>query len=92
MGVNIPDFTISNHVAFDHFTNGVLFGYVNGLFQSNNNYQFNGAAGVGEALTIGGSGFDLNIGASGSQFRGKLDNIRTSSISRRNGTSFIPSE
>jgi len=93
MGVNIPDFTISNHVAFDHFINGVLFGYVNGLNQSNNNYQFNGAAGVGGSLTIGGSGFDLNIGASGSQFRGKLDNIRTSTISRRNGTSsFVPSE
>jgi len=92
MGVNISDFTISNHVAFDHFTNGVLFGYVNGLNQSNNNYQFNGAAGVGGSLTIGGSGFDLNIGASGSQFRGKLDNIRTSTISRRNGSSFIPSE
>jgi len=92
MGVNIPDFTISNHVAFDHFGNGVLFGYVNGLNQSNNTYQFNGAAGVGGSLTIGGSGFDLNIGASGSQFRGKLDNIRTSTISRRNGTSFVPSE
>ena len=93
MGVNIPDFTISNHVAFDHYSNGFLFGYVNGLNQSNNNYQFNGAAGVGGSLTIGGSGFDLNIGASGSQFRGKLDNIRTSSIGRRNGTSsFVPSE
>lgn len=93
MGVNIPDFTISNHVAFDHYTNGFLFGYVNGLNQSSNNYQFNGAAGVGGSLTIGGSGFDLNIGASGSQFRGKLDNIRTSSIGRRNGTSsFVPSE
>lgn len=93
MGVNIPDFTISNHVAFDHYINGFLFGYVNGLSQSNNNYQFNGASGVGGALTIGGSGFDLNIGASGSQFRGKLDNIRTSSINRRNGTSsFVPSE
>lgn len=93
MGVNIPDFTISNHVAFDYFTNGYLFGYVNGLNQSNNNYQFNGAAGVGGALTIGGSGFDLNIGASGSQFRGKLDNIRTSCINRRDGTSsFVPSE
>lgn len=93
MGVNIPDFTISNHVAFDHFGNGFLFGYVNGLNQSNNDYQFNGAAGVGGALTIGGSGFDLDIGASGSQFRGKLDNIRTSTIGRRNGTSsFVPSE
>ena len=93
MGVNIPDFTISNHVAFDHYSNGVLFGYVNGLNQSYNDYQFNGAAGVGGSLTIGGSGFDLNIGASGSQFRGKLDNIRTSSINRRNGTSsFVPSE
>ena len=93
MGVNIPDFTISNHVAFDHYSNGYLFGYVNGLEQSDNNYQFNGAAGVGGSLTIGGSGFDLNIGASGSQFRGKLDNIRTSSINRRNGTSsFVPSE
>lgn len=93
MSVNIPDFTISNHVAFDHYNNGVLFGYVNGLNQSDNNYQFNGAAGVGGSLTIGGSGFDLNIGASGSQFRGKLDNIRTSSINRRNGTSsFVPSE
>lgn len=93
MGVNIPDFTISNHVAFDYYTNGFLFGYVNGLNQSNNNYQFNGAAGVGGFLTIGGSGFDLNIGASGSQFRGKLDNIRTSSISRRNtASSFVPSE
>lgn len=93
MGVNIPDFTISNHVAFDHFSNGYLFGYVNGLNQSSNNYQFNGAADVGGALTIGGSGSDLNIGASGSQFRGKLDNIRTSTIGRRNGTSsFIPSE
>ena len=93
MSVNIPDFTISNHVAFDHFTNGTLFGYVNGLNQSNNDHQFNGAAGVGGSLTIGGSGFDLNIGASGSQFRGKLDNIRTSTIGRRNGTSsFVPSE
>lgn len=93
MGVNIPDFTISNHVAFDHYSNGYLFGYVNGLNQSANNYQFNGAAGVGGALTIGGSGFDLNIGASGSQFRGKLDNIRTSSISRRDTSySFVPSE
>ena len=93
MGLNIPDFTISNHVAFDHYTNGILFGYVNGLNQSNNSYQFNGAAGVGGFLTIGGSGFDLNIGASGSQFRGKLDNIRTSSISRRNtASSFVPSE
>lgn len=93
MGVNIPDFTISNHVAFDYFTNDILFGYVNGLNQSNSNYQFNGAAGVGGALTIGGSGSDLNIGAWGIQFRGKLDNIRTSTISRRNGTSsFVPSE
>lgn len=94
MGVNIPDFTVSNHVAFDHRNNNnVLFGYVNGLLQSNNTYQFNGAAGVGGALTIGGSGFDLNIGASGSQFRGKLDNIRVSIIGRRNGSSsFIPSE
>ena len=94
MGVNIPDFTISNHVAFDHYLNGVLFGYVNGLSQSGGStYQFNGAAGVGGALTIGGSGFDLSIGASGSQFRGKLDNIRTSTISRRDGTSrFVPSE
>lgn len=93
MSVNIPDFTISNHVAFDHYHNGRLFGYVNGLNQSDNTYQFNGAAGVGGSLTIGGSGFDLNIGASGSQFRGKLDNIRTSSINRRNGTSsFVPSE
>lgn len=93
MGVNIPDFTISNHVAFDHYSNGVLFGYVNGLNQSTNNYQFNGAAGVGGSLTIGGSGFDLNIGASGDQFRGKLDNIRTSSIGRRySSSSFVPSE
>lgn len=93
MGMNIPDFTISNHVAFDHFNNGVLFGYVNGLLQNNNTYQFNGAAGVGGALTIGGSGFDLNMGAWGDQFRGKLDNIRTSSISRRNtASSFVPSE
>ena len=93
MGVNIPDFTISNHVAFDYYTNGILFGYVNGLNQSNSNYQFNGAAGVGGSLTIGGSGFDLNIGASGSQFRGKLDNIRTSVIGRRNSnSSFVPSE
>lgn len=93
MGVNISDFTISNHVAFDHYTNGFLFGYVNGLNQSNNNYQFNGAAGVGGALTIGGSGLVLNIGALGNQFRGKLDNIRTSYIGRRNGTSsFVPSE
>lgn len=93
MSVNIPDFTISNHVAFDHYHNDYLFGYVNGLEQSDNNYQFNGAAGVGGSLTIGGSGFDLNIGASGSQFRGKLDNIRTSNIGRRNGaSSFVPSE
>ena len=93
MGVNIPDFTISNHVAFDHYSNGFLFGYVNGIEQSGSSYQFNGAAAVGGSLTIGGSGFDLNIGASGSQFRGKLDNIRTSSINRRNGTSsFVPSE
>lgn len=93
MGVNIPDFTISNHVAFNHYINGILFGYVNGLNQSANNYQFNGVAGVGGSLTIGGSGFDLNIGASGDQFRGKLDNIRTSNISRRDGTnSFVPSE
>lgn len=91
MGVSIPDFTVSNHVAFDHYNNGVLFGYVNGLLQSNNDYQFNGAAGVGGALTIGGSGFDLNIGESGSQFRGKLDNIRTSTIGRRDGN-FVPSE
>lgn len=93
MGVNISDFTISNHVAFDYYANGYLFGYVNGLNQSNNNYQFNGAAGVGGALTIGGSVFDLNIGVLGSQFRGKLDNIRTSSIGRRNSaSSFVPSE
>lgn len=93
MSVNILDFTISNHVAFDFYTNGTLFGYVNGLRQSNSDYQFNGAAGVGGALTIGGSGFDLDIGASGSQFRGKLDNIRTSSISRRDtASSFVPSE
>lgn len=91
MSVNIPDFTISNHVAFDHYHNDRLFGYVNGLEQSDSNYQFNGAAGVGGSLTIGGSGFDLNIGASGSQFRGKLDNIRTSSINRRT-SSFVPSE
>lgn len=93
MGVNIPDFTISNHVAFDYYNNGILFGYVNGLEQSDNNYQFNGAAGVGGALTIGGSGLDFNIGGLGIQFRGKLDNIRTSYIGRRNGTSsFVPSE
>lgn len=93
MGVNIPDFTISNHVAFDYYNNGFLFGYVNGLNQSNNNYQFNGAAGVGGALTIGGSGFDLNIGVLGIQFRGKLDNIRTSYIGRRSAnSSFVPSE
>lgn len=94
MGVNISDFTISNHVAFDLHSNGYLFGYVNGLIQSSNDHQFNGAAGVGGSLTIGGSsGFDPHTGASGSQFRGKLDNIRTSSINRRYGSSsFIPSE
>ena len=94
MGVSIPDFTVSNHVAFDHYPNGILFGYTNGLSQSSgSSYQYNGAAGVGGFLIIGGSGFDLNIGASGSQFRGKLDNIRTSSINRRDGTSnFVPSE
>ena len=93
MSVNISDFTISNHVAFDYYHNGYLFGYVNGLNQSNNNYQFNGAAGVGGSLTIGGSGFDLNIGVLGFQFRGKLDNIRTSTIGRRSSSSsFVPSE
>lgn len=93
MFVSIPDFTVSNHVAFDLYSNGVLFGYLNGLNQSNNDYQFNGAAGVGGELTIGGSGFDLNILASGGQFRGKLDNIRVSIIGRRDSSnSFILSE
>lgn len=83
LGTALSDLSQNNHICFDLRDNGILFSFSNGIQVSSSSYQYN-AAFTG-SLNLGGTFLDLGnypFVPFLNQFRGKLDNIKFSSVSR----------